>query len=147
MIKQILTHHAYTALYLLPPSDQPVTLSVRHKSPLIVWSPCSVHACPEPVLANAVFHKDVLIEGRGCFSLQAFRSTIRDEDGGSAPQENHAMVNMMTAGGAMVHLCASFAADDHSADPWSFYIKVIGTKGSARYSYNGAKDASCEQFV
>ena len=37
-----------------------------------------------------------------------------------------AQVNIMTEGGAMVHLCASFAADDHSADPWSFYIKVIG---------------------
>lgn len=23
-----------------------------------------------------------------------------------------------------------------SSDPWSFYIKVLGTKGSARYSYN-----------
>ena len=101
MIKQILTHHAYTALYLLPAADRPVTLS-------------------------------------------AFRSTIREDDQGTAPQENHTMVNMMTAGmlayteskdgsdcvhviqchvglfagGAMVHLCASFAADDHSADPW-----------------------------
>ena len=27
------------------------------------------------------------------------------------------------AGGAMVHLCASFAADDHSADPW--YDRVL----------------------
>lgn len=33
-------------------------------------------------------------------------------------------------------LQASFANDDHSAEPWSFYIKVLGTEGSARYSYN-----------
>ena len=114
VIKQILTHHAYTALYLLPPTDRPVTLS-------------------------------------------AFRSTIREDDQGTAPQENHTMVNMMTAGefvnvkaiiyawqaqfchhgcvlsllcacwiaypgGAMVHLCASFAADDHSADPWCVHL-------------------------
>ena len=49
MIKQILTHHAYTALYLLPPSDRPATLS-------------------------------------------AFRATIREDDQGTAPQENQAMV-------------------------------------------------------
>jgi hypothetical protein len=55
VIKQILTHHAYTALYLLPATDRPVTLS-------------------------------------------AFRSTIRENDQGTAPQENHTMVNMMTAG-------------------------------------------------
>jgi len=30
----------------------------------------------------------------------------------------------------------NFSADDHSSDPWSFYIKLIGTKGSTRYSYN-----------
>jgi hypothetical protein len=55
VIKQILTHHAYTALYLLPSTDRPVTLS-------------------------------------------AFRSTIREHDQNTAPQENHTMVNMMTAG-------------------------------------------------
>ena len=59
VIKQILTHHAYTALYLLPPTDRPVTLS-------------------------------------------AFRSTIRDDDKGTAPQENHTMVNLMTAGACIV---------------------------------------------
>ncbi len=31
---------------------------------------------------------------------------------------------------------ANFAADDHSSEPWSAMVKVIGTKGSARYSYN-----------
>merc|ERR1712224_405892 len=38
--------------------------------------------------------------------------------------------------GALAHLQASFAADDHGSDPWSVYVKVIGTEGSARYSYN-----------
>ena len=36
---------------------------------------------------------------------------------------------------ALSHLCASVAADDHAGDPWTFMIKVIGTKGATRYSY------------
>jgi predicted dehydrogenase len=66
--------------------------------------------------------------------LSCFRSTIRDadDDTGTSPQENHAMVTMQTTGGCLIHLCASFAADDHSSDPWSFYVKLIGTI-SARY--------------
>ena len=44
----------------------------------------------------------------------------------------------MTMGnGALAHLCASFAADDHSADPWTVVIKLIRTNGSTRYSYRG----------
>ena len=39
------------------------------------------------------------------------------------------------ANGALAHLCASFAADDHAADPWTVMVKVIGTAGSTRYSY------------
>ena len=35
----------------------------------------------------------------------------------------------------LAHLCASFAADDHAADPWTVMVKVIGTGGSTRYSY------------
>ena len=37
--------------------------------------------------------------------------------------------------GALAHFCASFAADDHAADPWTVMVKVIGTAGSTRYSY------------
>ena len=49
--------------------------------------------------------------------------------------EDIAMVQMELASGALAHFTASFAADDHSADPWTVMIKVIGTAGSARYSY------------
>ncbi|NNE91348.1 MAG: gfo/Idh/MocA family oxidoreductase, partial [Verrucomicrobiales bacterium] len=35
----------------------------------------------------------------------------------------------------LAHFCADFAADDHSADPWTFLIKVIGTDGATRFSY------------
>jgi predicted dehydrogenase len=86
VIRQILTHHAYTTLYLAGQAQ----------------------------------------------SVSCFRSTI---NGTIAPQENVAMVNMKMKSGALSHLCASFANDDQSGDPWTCLIKVIGTKGSARYSY------------
>ena len=89
VIRQIMTHHAYTALYLLD-GDKPKSLS-------------------------------------------CFRATIRDADEGTAPQENHAMMNLQTESGCMVHLCASFAADDHASDAWSFYVKLIGTRGATRH--------------
>ncbi len=38
-------------------------------------------------------------------------------------------------GGALAHLQASFAADDHTADNWTFAIKVVGTTGSTRFSH------------
>ena len=87
IIRQILTHHAYTSLFLLdgPPSE-----------------------------------------------LTAMTATIND---GSVPQENLAVV-LMRQQGALSTLQASFAADDHTSDPWSFHIKLLGTKGGARYSYN-----------
>ena len=50
-------------------------------------------------------------------------------------EEDIAMVQMRLHNGALAHFCASFAADDHSADPWTVMVKVIGTAGSTRYSY------------
>ena len=48
--------------------------------------------------------------------------------------EDVAMVQLRLAMGAGP-LLASFAADDHAADPWTVVVKVIGTTGSTRYSY------------
>jgi len=50
-------------------------------------------------------------------------------------EEDIAMVQMRLENGALAHFCASFAADDHSGDPWTVLVKVIGTGGSTRYSY------------
>ncbi|MCK5443067.1 MAG: Gfo/Idh/MocA family oxidoreductase [Maribacter sp.] len=86
VIRQILTHHSYTMLYL---AGKPKTVS------------CLKH-------------------------------TVNDT---LAPQENVAMANIQMQNGTLSHLCASFANDDHAGDPWSCIIKVIGTKGSTRYSY------------
>ncbi len=86
VIRQILTHHAYTMLYL---AGLPKTIS-------------------------------------------CFKHTV---DATIAPQENVAMAIMKMTSGALSHLCASFANDDHAGDPWTCMIKVLGTKGSTRYSY------------
>lgn len=86
VIRQILTHHSYTMLYL---AGSPKTVS-------------------------------------------CLKNTVDDT---LAPQENVAMANIQMQNGTLSHLCASFANDDHAGDPWSCIIKVIGTKGSTRYSY------------
>jgi len=86
VIRQILTHHSYTMLYL---AGKPKTIS-------------------------------------------CLKNTIGAE---IAPQENVAMATIQMENGTLSHLCASFANDDHAGDPWSCMIKVIGTKGSTRYSY------------
>ena len=86
VIRQILTHHAYTMIYL---AGNPVSLS-------------------------------------------CMKSTVND---GTVEQENLAMVNCRLESGALAHLCASFAADDHAGDPWTCMIKVIGQNGATRFSY------------
>ncbi len=86
VIRQILTHHSYTMLYL---AGEPEKVS-------------------------------------------CFMNTVDDT---IAPQENVAMANIQMKNGTLSHLCASFANDDHAGDPWTCIIKVIGTKGSTRYSY------------
>ncbi len=50
-------------------------------------------------------------------------------------KEDLAMCLVELENGGLAHLCASFAADDLSADPWTFMVKVIGTAGTTRYTY------------
>jgi predicted dehydrogenase len=64
--------------------------------------------------------------------LCAMKATLHYE---KIAQEDIAMVQMEMENGALAHFCASFAADDHAADPWTVMVKVIGTAGSTRYSY------------
>ena len=65
--------------------------------------------------------------------VQAFKACLHYE---KLTREDIAMVNVELENGALAHLCASFAADDLSSDPWSFLIKVIGTEGSTHYTYH-----------
>ena len=62
----------------------------------------------------------------------AMASTIND---GTVDKENLAMAILELEGGALAHLQASFAADDHADDNWTFKIKLIGTAGSTRFSH------------
>ena len=64
--------------------------------------------------------------------LSALKATLHYED---LEREDIAMVNLEMSNGALAHFCASFAADDHASDPWTVQIRVIGTRGSTRYSY------------
>lgn len=50
-------------------------------------------------------------------------------------KEDLAMALVELENGGIAHLCASFAADDYSADPWTFMVKVLGTAGTTRYTY------------
>jgi predicted dehydrogenase len=50
-------------------------------------------------------------------------------------KEDLAMCILELKNGGLAHLCASFAADDLSADPWTYLVKVIGTAGTVRYTY------------
>jgi predicted dehydrogenase len=86
VIHQILTHHAYTMLYLV---------------------------------------------GKPQF-VSCMKSTL---DATYAMQENLAMAVMKMQNKALSHLCASFTGDDHAGEPWTCLIKVMGTQGSAKYSY------------
>jgi predicted dehydrogenase len=64
--------------------------------------------------------------------VSAMKATLHYQ---TATQEDLAMVTLQLDSGALAHFCASFAADDHAADPWTVLVKCIGTEGSARYSY------------
>src|SRR5262245_25813853 len=64
--------------------------------------------------------------------MLAMEATLRYKE---SEEEYIAMVQMRLANGALAHFCASFAADDHAADPWTVMVKIIGTAGSTRYSY------------
>lgn len=86
VIRQIMTHNAYSLIYL---GGQPKRLSAM----------------------------------KACLHYETYT------------EEDIAMVILEMENGAMAHLCASFAADDLSADPWTFIVKVIGTRGSTRYTY------------
>lgn len=65
-------------------------------------------------------------------AVSAMKATIND---GSVEQENLATAILQMHNGAIAHLHASFAADDHSGEPWTCLIKVIGQDGATRFSY------------
>jgi predicted dehydrogenase len=75
--------------------------------------------------------------------VSAFKAKLHYEQ---LEQEDIAQANIIMESGALAHISASFAADDLSTDPWTFIIKVIGSKGSARYSYQDWVEAAKDSF-
>merc|ERR1711871_291327 len=65
--------------------------------------------------------------------VSGMKATLND---GSVPQENLATVMMQMTSGAISFMQTSFANDDETSEPWSFYVKVLGSEGGCRYSYN-----------
>ena len=64
--------------------------------------------------------------------LAAFRTDACDSGLGSGgPQVS---VMMEYGKGTLVHILVSWAAEDHSSDPFTFKLKVIGTGGSMHFS-------------
>jgi predicted dehydrogenase len=64
--------------------------------------------------------------------VSAMKASLHYE---SLTKEDLAMVLIELENGGLAHLSANFAADDYSADPWTFLVKVIGTAGTTRYTY------------
>lgn len=53
--------------------------------------------------------------------------------------EDQAMITCEMPNGALANLWCSFAADDHTNDPWTVTYKVLGTSGAVNYSWNEAQ--------
>lgn len=51
------------------------------------------------------------------------------------PAEDQAWMTWEFNGRTTAHLFASFAVGDDSADPWTFVVKILGTRGSASMSW------------
>jgi predicted dehydrogenase len=52
--------------------------------------------------------------------------------------EDQVMLVCRLPDGAFAHLWVSFAASDHTADPWTVLYKILGSKGGASFSWNDA---------
>jgi len=50
-------------------------------------------------------------------------------------QDDQAWMTWTYPHGLTAHLFASFAVDDETADPWTFVVKILGTRGGGTYSW------------
>jgi predicted dehydrogenase len=53
-------------------------------------------------------------------------------------REDQATIVAELADGSVAHLFASFAADDPTSNPWTFLVKVLGTRGGVSLSWRDA---------
>jgi predicted dehydrogenase len=52
--------------------------------------------------------------------------------------EDQVMLVCQMPDGALANLWVSFAASDHTSDPWTVLYKVLGTKGGSAFTWNDA---------
>ena len=69
-------------------------------------------ADPDPPLVHPA------VSRRQAGGLCAMKATLHYQE---YTEEDIAMVQMRLENGALAHFCASFAADDHAADPWTVH--------------------------
>lgn len=50
-------------------------------------------------------------------------------------RDDQLMLTLVMPDGSLSNLFASFAVSDHSSNPWSFVVKILGTQGSAQLSW------------
>lgn len=50
-------------------------------------------------------------------------------------RDDQMMLTLMMPDGSISNLFASFAVTDHSTNPWSFVVKILGTQGSVQLSW------------
>jgi predicted dehydrogenase len=68
-------------------------------------------------------------------SLSAHATRVHYEE---MQDEDQVMLVCRLPNGAFAHLWVSFAASDHTADPWTVLYKILGSKGGASFSWNDA---------
>jgi predicted dehydrogenase len=68
-------------------------------------------------------------------SVSAHDSRVHYEE---MQDEDQVMLVCHMPDGALANLWVSFAASDHTADPWTVLYKVLGSKGGASFSWNDA---------
>lgn len=64
--------------------------------------------------------------------LTAFRTNIEGRDGQTGGPQISVMMEYEK--GTVVQIFVSWASEDHSSDPWTFKIKILGNKGSMHFS-------------
>jgi len=99
--------------------------------------PEEVAAASPGVLASIMVHNIYL-------ALAALGAPERITAGVAEPAwhqhqaEDQAWMAWEYEGGCSAHLFASFAVSDESSDPWTFVVKVLGTRGSASATFRSA---------
>lgn len=73
--------------------------------------------------------------------VSAIRSSIR---AGGAGREDQVALQLEMPGGGAAHLFATFATDDRTSQPWTFIVKVLGTRGGIVHTW---RDAVVERAI